>query len=317
MNEKIYIQYPGKENTEERKNNPKKQFNPHDFKPVIIKDDNVIIPDMEFYDIFSCIEIAICDDNRRINKNAIYILGSLLARIAYMIDYKKENNKYFSCFIKNNSDILRETYTDLSWYKLEFSDEIVSMLNSIFKKNIIFKGYEISIDAFLYYLDLIAQNEECKYSERRKEKSQKKWGRINSCSSQMKILEYYLGKMTIGEVLSSFRSGVSPITKEEERIWEITGKTILYKKISWSGLKKNYKNYLKEININTVEELNAYGVENAWLKIKENHPKIKIDGKSLYKEVIEKNSCMLSKILELYGNESILNKEIEEGIIKF
>ena len=35
------------------------------------------------------------------------------------------------------------------------------------------------------------------------------------------------------------------------------------------------------------------------------------------KEVIEKNSCMLSKILELYGNESILNKEIEEGIIKF
>ena len=34
-------------------------------------------------------------------------------------------------------------------------------------------------------------------------------------------------------------------------------------------------------------------------------------------EVIEKNSCMLSKILELYGNESILNKEIEEGIIKF
>ena len=37
MNEKIYIQYPGKENTEERKNNPKKQFNPHDFKPVIIK----------------------------------------------------------------------------------------------------------------------------------------------------------------------------------------------------------------------------------------------------------------------------------------
>lgn len=72
-------------------------------------------------------------------------------------------------------------------------------------------------------------------------KSQKKWGRINSCSSQMKILEYYLGKMTIGEILSSFRSGVSPITKEEERIWEITGKTILYKKISWSGLKKNYK----------------------------------------------------------------------------
>lgn len=84
--------------------------------------------------IFSCIEIAICDDNRRINKNAIYILGSLLARMSYMIDYKKENNKYFSCFIKNNSDILRETYTDLSWYKLEFSDEIVSMLNSIFKK---------------------------------------------------------------------------------------------------------------------------------------------------------------------------------------
>ena len=82
-------------------------------------------------------------------------------------------------------------------------------------------------------------------------------------------------------------------------------------------MKKNYKNYLKEININTVEELNAYGVENAWLKIKENHPKIKIDGKSLYKEVIEKNSCMLSKILELYGNESILNKEIEEGIVKF
>lgn len=26
---------------------------------------------------------------------------------------------------------------------------------------------------------------------------------------------------------------------------------------------------------------------------------------------------MLSKILELYGNESILNKEIEERIIKF
>lgn len=315
MNEKIYIQYPGKENTEERKDNSKK-FNSHDFKPVIITGANKVVPDMEFYDIFSCIETAICEDNRSINKDGIYILGSLLARMAYMIDYKKASEKYFSYFIENNSNILSETNTELSWYKLELSNQVVSMLNSIFKKNIIFKGYEISIEAFLYYLDLIAQNEECKYSERRQTKSQQKWGRINSCSSQMKILEYYLGKMTIGEVLSSFRSGVSPITKPEEKIWEITGKAILYKRINWGGLKKNYRDYLKEIDIDSVEMLYDYGIDNAWVKIKENHPRIKNDAKLRYKEVIEKNTPMISKILEFDREKSILIKEIQEKVIK-
>lgn len=207
--EKIYFQYPGMESV--RKNN---KF-PNDGRPIIVKSDGEQLSDMAFKEIWDILyEIK---DNQK--KDLKYV-ASIFVRMAYMIDYKKFKDSV-ECETLCHDKIVKKETIDFCWNKLYFDTDVIEKLNDMFDKT-----GDISFEAYLYYNDLLMQNEDCKYNYLKKDKWDFKVGRVNTSLTHLKVISFLLGETNLSNLLNVFskRKGVAPVKLSE--IETITDKLV-------------------------------------------------------------------------------------------
>ena len=210
--EKVYIQYPGKESPEK----------PWDFRPKA-ENNNNFIPDLSFSNIW--------DDISQIHINStqvIDVIAAIFVRMAYLIDYILEDNEYDyeDIDIKTNK-VVSKGKIKLKWYRPNFDKSVIQFLS----KKISIRG--ISIESYLIYNDLLAQNEDCKYYYMKKIKKEP-WkpnvGRQNTLFSHLSVIQFITKQIPFSTIMTRFTKGrgVAPIKIEE--IDKATGNIISTKK---------------------------------------------------------------------------------------
>lgn len=216
--ERIYYQYPGKESL--RKD--EKKFE-EDARPVLIKNGPEQSLDMDFKRIWDVI-----DHLGNEHKADADILGAVFLRIAYMYRYVHESKNfvYEEIDYTPNPKITSGTIK-MEWNRLFLDDDVIETLNDRFKLP---KEYDFSFEAFLYYNDILAQNEDNKYylrSGKKKEQVlQKGNGRINNCLSHLTVISHIRDYIGISKLIDSFqRLGVAPLP--QSRLFEACGDLIV------------------------------------------------------------------------------------------
>ncbi len=200
-NEKIWIQYPGKETLNGK---------PWDFRPKMsIKNGKDNFPDLAFLDIWD--DLAELQTG---NPEVLFVLAAILFRMAYMEGYKKETRVcQFEDVNIETKEIINMGDVEFSFYVPEFDEKIVIELQNEI-------GYlrGVSLEAYLLYNDLLAQNEDCKYYYRDTYEKGIKWnssvGRRNTLLTHLSVIEYIQGGVKFSEIMNRFQKGrgVAPIT---------------------------------------------------------------------------------------------------------
>ncbi len=203
--EKIYIYYPGLISIA---NTP---F-PNDFRPVLIDKNGKRMPDLDFKKIWNVLhDIAVN------HKYDIDVLSILFLRMAYMIGYEHISDDYTleTLDIKKNSR-LSSSSIKFTWNKLVFPDDVIETLNDKFGA---VTDNKVSFEAFLYYNDLLLQNEDCKYSQAVDKSGRRKTtsGRINTALTHLEILAYLNDGIGLSDLLSSFTNsrGIAPLSQSK------------------------------------------------------------------------------------------------------
>lgn len=209
--EEVYIQFPGKESVREGA----RRF-PLDAKPVLKKQDGTYADDMDFKKIWDIID--------QIGRNHLAetdILATIFVRIAFMISYQR-NDGEFRCDTVDIStnEVVSSEEVILTWNSLKIDDDVMETLNDRFG---LLEG--ISFEGFLYYNDLLAQNEDCKYCYLHGEDWKITTGRINNCLSHLTVISYIRGHIGVSKLIDSFqRAGVAPLP--QSRFYEACGNLV-------------------------------------------------------------------------------------------
>ena len=178
-NEKICIHFPGKESERE------KNLKPYDFKPVILKDDGLVINDMSFSDMFDI--ISQISDNDLLNAFALILFRiSHLALHDELVEnfYQKssdidENNVSIHNFEETSA--ASDMTLSFKRYKLQLQCErnnfdyatqnalrqIVGNRQHLYlldNNGVHIENQFFSLEAFLYFIELLMLNEDIKYN---------------------------------------------------------------------------------------------------------------------------------------------------------
>lgn len=206
--ERVYMQYPGIESTREGA-----RYFPLDARPVLQKVDGTFAADMDFKKIWDIIDII-----GRSHHADTDILATIFLRIAYMIGYRHNEEEYICETVDVSTDrIIDRESVFFSWNSLEIDVDVLDTLNDRFG---LLDG--ISLEGFLYYNDLLAQNEDCKYSYLQGNRWTITTGRINNCLSHLTVISHIRGHIGISKLIDSFqRTGVAPLP--QARVWEACG----------------------------------------------------------------------------------------------
>lgn len=189
--EAVCIRYPGKESNTEKsdyKKNPIK-LRPFDFRPEIIKEDGKEIENLSFINIWR--------DLSKLNKEQKQLISNLFFRMSILADTNiaPTEQRITIQEFKNNKWVKFKDET-ITWYPVSINEEILREFDDV----ILHSGF--SLEACLYYNDLLCQNEDCKYFYRdeiashkfpKSEKDKKKrWdgkiGRRNTYSSHISVM---------------------------------------------------------------------------------------------------------------------------------
>ena len=200
--EKVYMQYPGIES----KRNGQRNFM-LDARPIIQKSDGEIVPDMNFGRIWDMI-----DRIGQGHQANLDVLAVLFLRIAYMIGYQHNDTEYLSETINViTGEVIESSMTRFCWNSLILDPDVVETLGDSFG---LLGG--VSLEGFLYYNDLLAQNEDCKYSYLKGQQWDFKSGRINNCLSHLTVIAHMQGHMGISELINKFQhGGVAPLAQNK------------------------------------------------------------------------------------------------------
>ena len=135
-----------------------------------------------------------------------------------MVDYQlvEEELDYIDVNVATNKQI-GSGKIKFKWYKPNFSENLLNYLESSLGKI-----RDVSLEAYLFYNDLLVQNEDCKYYYRNKtETPDKPWnsknGRLNTMLSHLSVIEYLQGKISFSAITMRFQRGmgVAPISIKE------------------------------------------------------------------------------------------------------
>ena len=114
-----------------------------------------------------------------------------------------DNESYNSFFIINETEIKQDKNFKLPLYKLIFNDaKIMESIRFHGEKLDAGNNNKMSIEAFLFYLELLLQIEDCKYNE--DEKTPKEKGRISSTDSLILITATMAKKIRLSNLLMRF-----------------------------------------------------------------------------------------------------------------
>ena len=173
-NEKICIQFPGKESART------KNIKPYDFKPVILKEDGLEIKDMSFSDIFEI--LSKITDNTLLESLAL-----ILFKIGHLVLHDNKDEIYQETNIIGTNIHIFETASEdsntalsLQWHKLNLNyedyidnatqnalqriAECSQQLHIISTNGEPIRDQAFSLEAFLYFMDLLMLNEDIKYN---------------------------------------------------------------------------------------------------------------------------------------------------------
>jgi hypothetical protein len=212
QNEKIYIQLPGKESR-----NPIPM--PYDFRPKLECTDGSLAKDATFEDIWEILEKI-----GRIHNGYLCYVAALFFRMGYMYDYVKTCGSYNCLAIQMDGDKTLDVQfcapTVLDWYHMDFSEDVWHTLNALINNVTISSGQEISFEAFIKYMDLLLQNEDCKYYYKKailKNDGSYKLqnGRVPTCNSGLFVIDYLKGRNSFSALLGGFRYGVAKYSPDD------------------------------------------------------------------------------------------------------
>ncbi len=221
--EEVYIQYPGKESVE----SPKM---PLDFRPKVKLKTGEYAIDLSFGAIWD-----ILDDISKNHNAYLKYVAALFFRMGYMHGYEKVCEKYDCEVIRigeNGECIESKEQIQMKWYAINLEENIWYTLNDKMGWISLENGQVISFEGFIKLVDLLFQNEDCKYYYKnvvieKKKDYRLKSGRTNSSAANLFILNYLEGNVKLSKLLDAFQKarGVPVIKKREYSL--VTGKIIV------------------------------------------------------------------------------------------
>lgn len=217
--EKVHIQYPGKESEDTMKK-------PNDFRPKLqFSDGSGFMQDASFGFIWD-----ILDEIGKSRKVDLDFVSAIFLRMGYMYGYEKVSESV----IRERLKIKKETIESvercedelLEWYKISLSDDAWYTLNDkIGPIKVSEDGHCISFEALIKFVDLLFQNEDCKYYYINVVvNNQKDYnlanGRLNSSTANLCILNYLEGNDKLSNLLNAFQKsrGVPSFKKADYAI---------------------------------------------------------------------------------------------------
>ena len=253
--EKIYLQYPGKESN-------RKKGNPYDFRPKILTSDNEEVKDLSFEDIYLIIKNVI--EKKPELKEP---LACILYRMSRMVDHQEEIKSYKSEILQiQEKSIVPHSDISLNWYKYTPEQGVLATLNQISEGLITVDKYSISLEAFLYYIELLTCNEDLKYNRKNKKINENAdtentdtgtliHAKINSIQSIFLYIETLNGTVSLASSFQRLIKGRGVATISSEEIESVTGN--LVKLIDIDTVEKNLKRILVEKGLGDYDENKA------------------------------------------------------------
>jgi len=207
----VGIKYPGKES-----NSSNTKVFKYDFRPKVLLSDGNYIKDLTFFEIWDALlkNIPNTDESRA-------LLGVIFYRMAYMIDYI--NHEPLS--VKTDNDFNYSGFPEKGYLGICFQSLKPYLGDWAFNS----KWAGMSFEAFVYYNDLLALNEDVKYWYRAenfaldsKTGKPKGWkadsvGRVNTMLTHLNVIGYHSGKINFAALIEKFSrgKGVCPVLKKE------------------------------------------------------------------------------------------------------
>lgn len=179
------------------------EHNPNDMKPSLFCNGEEVSTLASFDDIFRFLQ-----EIHSLNPDAAQIMGCLIYRDAYLLDYHESGKTFRFCPPEEALDYLKANIPD--W-----------------------EG--ISIEAYLRYLDTIAWNEDVKYYSIGYDVLRGP-GRTNNLLTYAHLLAVLMGKASLSKLCGSFSRppiGVSAITRSDAQkafpqLWEPGADSLLF-----------------------------------------------------------------------------------------
>jgi len=187
----VGIKYPGKESDSTRE----KVFK-YDFRPKVLASNGEYLPDLTFFQIWEALykNIPETDEGRA-------LLGVIFYRMAYMIDYAEHLPLESQIEIKLSSNKIPTS----GYLGIDF-DLFKTHLGRWSAKS---TWAGMSLEAFLYYNDLLALNEDVKYWYRSENLKKEKWkadgvGRVNTMLTHLSVIGFHSNKMNFASLIERF-----------------------------------------------------------------------------------------------------------------
>lgn len=209
--EKIYIQYPGKESV------GRSIIMPLDFRPKLQMNNGKFISDISFGDIWD-----ILDEIGKEHKKCLSYIATIFLRLGYMYDYSRIQGTYEYQDIDICNSSSESGSLNFDWYALNLSEDIWHTLNDKIGNIHISDKETFSFEAFIKLVDLLFQNEDCKYYYKNVVINNKKNykltnGRTNSCEANLLIINHLEEYTKLSELLNAFQKsrGVPKFKKQD------------------------------------------------------------------------------------------------------
>lgn len=212
--EKVFIQFPGKEAVE----SPSMRL---DFRPKVLLEDGRFAIDLSFGAIWDILDAI----GKSHNAYLSYV-AAIFFRLGYLHEYSLENGEH-ECFEVDISDGEETAQTkvdniQMEWYSLSLPEDVWYTMNDKIGWIDLGNGQKISFEGFIKMVDLLFQNEDCKYYYKNvviNGKVDYKYnnGRNNSSSANLLILNYLEGNVKLSKLLDAFQKsrGVPTFSKRD------------------------------------------------------------------------------------------------------
>ena len=217
--ERICIQFPGKESQNSI-------AMPLDFRPRLMYKDGSIMQDASFGFIWDIIEGI-----GRLHKDYLSLVATMFFYLGYMCRYEHITESYYSesVIVNKNGEIATPAIPiELSWNRLSISDDVWYSLNNYIQAIPIPNNQSISFEGFIKFVDLLLQNEDCKYFYRNVSVNgnvnyQLTNGRTNTADANLLVIDFLEEHKRISNLLNCFQKarGVPTFKKDEYPI--VTG----------------------------------------------------------------------------------------------
>lgn len=192
--EKIYIQYPGKESalTGDKQR-------PYDFRPKIITADGQELRDLVFADMWRIVE-----DLNTGHHRILKLMATLFFRLGRMTLHREITQEYICESIDADGNIVHTANRQLHWFQFDIAADIMESLNFHVEGLRVDDGITISLEAFLCFFELLLQNEDSKYYDK---KGNLTSGHIPTSDSMLLLSAALFGRIKLSVLLQRFVSG--------------------------------------------------------------------------------------------------------------